>query len=434
MQDHSVSRRTFLKGSVAFAAIGGGVSGTAMAATAVKGPQAAWMKGFPPAPDARVRFSDGSFAKWPQVRWSINHLQELVPTASVWRGSGPARTFPRRAKDLDGLRVRVQDGRSLSFADVLEESFTDGLVVVHRGAIIFERYFAHTNEHSLHGTMSATKSFVGTLAEQLIHEGALDREALVPTVIPELADSAWANASVGQVLDMVVSMTFDEDYSNPDSEVYRYLRSAGMLPMSPGSSGPQSFYDYLPTVRPAAEHGRAFAYREPNINVLGWLVRRASGLGLADLLSTRIWQKLGAEHDAYFMQDSSGAETTMSISLRDFARFGEMIRNRGSVDGERIISPSVVSKLFAGGDRDKFALAGLPTMKSGSYRSQWWIRNVEGRNCPLARGAYGQFLMIDPASEIVIARFGSSKQSSSLLLDPIIFPTFDAITGALRES
>ena len=104
------------------------------------------------------------------------------------------------------------------------------------------------------------------------------------------------------------------------------------------------------------------------------------------------------------------------------------------LDGERIISPSIVAKIFAGGDRDKCALGGLRTMKSGSYRPQSLIRNVEGRNCPLARGAYRQFPMIDPASEIAIAQRGSSKQSSSLLLDPTVFPTFDVHVRALRES
>lgn len=226
--------------------------------------------------------------------------------------------------------------------------------------------------------MSATQSLVALLAEEMIREGKLDRDALVPTYLPELAETAWQDATIAHVMDMLVSMIFDENYLNPDFEVCRYLRSAGMLPPRPGTDDSTSFYDYLPEVAPDGTQGRIFAYREPNINVLGWLVRRASGQDLASLLSERVWQSIGAERNAYFMLDSSGAETTTAMKTRDFARFGELIRNRGRVGGRQVV--------------------------------------------------------VDPSAEIVIARTGSSKQSPSTLLDPVVFPTFDALIERVSRS
>jgi CubicO group peptidase (beta-lactamase class C family) len=430
-----ISRRAFLTGAVGLAALGAGsgqgtTEGTHPSVTDSTATDS-WMQGFPPDREKVVRFADGTFYEWPQLRWSVNHIQELVPTKAVWRGAGAHRPFVRSPVELDRLAIETLEGRSLSWDEALLETFTDGLVVVHRGELVFERYFAHCDAHARHATMSATKSLVGTLAQELVQSGVLARDEVVPTYIPELADSAWENATVGQVMDMLVSMRFDEDYLNPDSEVYRYLRSAGMLPPRPGAQDPTSFYDYLPTVRPDGRHGRVFAYREPNINVLGWLVRRASGVGLAELLSKRVWQHLGAEHDAYFMVDSTGAETTMSTTLRDFARFGELVRNQGRVRDLQVVSADVVKDIFGGGDRVKFAAAKLPTMKGWSYRSQWWIRHLEDRTCAVARGAHGQLLYVDPGSEIVIARFGSTKESPSYLLDPILIPTIDAIVRTL---
>jgi len=412
-------------------------------------PLAEFMTGFPPAADRRIRFDDGSFYAWPQMKWSFNHIEDLVPTRTVWRGDGASRPF-EAGDPLDTAQIRFDtaDGRTLGWDEAYDELHTDGLVVLHRGRLVHESYGGHGSADLPHVIMSCAKSFVGTIATWLVHEGSLDRDALVPTLIPELADSAWRDATVGQVLDMLVSMTFDGDYLDPGSEVYRYLRSAGMLPMAPDDPGPRSFYDYLPEVRPAGRHGEAFAYREPNINVLGWLVRRASGRGLADLVSERIWRHLGAERDAAFMLDPSGAETTMTMTVRDFARFGEMIRCGGRVGDVQVVPEAVADDPFLGGDPDLFTGAGPETMAGGSYRSQWWIRHIDapeqarqgsqgdshGSTRPMARGAHGQFLYVDRANQVVIARTGSSRLPPSTLLDPVVFPLFDAVIAELTSA
>jgi CubicO group peptidase (beta-lactamase class C family) len=145
-------------------------------------------------------------------------------------------------------------------------------------------------------------------------------------------------------------------------------------------------------------------------------------------LSERIWQHLGAEYDAYYMLDSIGFCTTMSCTLRDFARLGEFVRTGGEGN---ILGQDYINQLALGGDRKLFSKAGMKAMAGWSYKGLWWIRHTDRGTQVLARGAHGQILYIDPAAELVIARFGSTRLSPGYLQDPINIPLFDAITSHL---
>ena len=390
-----------------------------------------WMAGYPPAADKIVNFADGSYYSWPQMRWSFNHMEQLVPTKSVWRGPGASRELPDVPHRFDGLNIELADRTTLSWADMLSTTHTDALAVMHRGALVYEEYFGASGPHVRHALMSCNKSMVGIIAECLINQGVLDDTALVPTIVPELVDTAWGDATVRQVLDMVIAMQFHEDYLDPASDVWKFMGSTGMVPPTPDS--PPTIADYLPTVGKEGEHGEAFAYREPNIFVLGWIVRRVAQSDLASLASDLVWQHIGAEHDWLYMVDAGGAETTAIATLRDFVRFGELICNQGRVDDRQILPPAVVASIVVGGDQDVFARAGFETLPDWSYRSQWWIRHIDGRTCPTARGAHGQLLYVDPANDLVIARFGSSPDAPSSLSDHILLPTIDAICSELSQ-
>ena len=247
---------------------------------------------------------------------------------------------------------------------------------------------------------------------------------------PSCLTPLGATRPFAHVLDMLIGMEFAEDYLDPASVIWRFMRCTGMAPRQAGNE-PESIADFLPTIAKEGGHGEAFAYREPNIFVLGWIVRRVTGSDLATLVSERIWQHIGAEHDSYFMVDSTGAETTTAATLRDFVRFGQLICEGGVVDGKRVIPAEVIDDICAGGDPALFAKAGYETMPGWSYRSQWWIRHVDDRRCPEARGAHGQVLYVDPTNDLVIGRFGSAPKPPSYLLDHVLLPTFDAITSAL---
>jgi CubicO group peptidase (beta-lactamase class C family) len=385
-----------------------------------------FMRGFPPSADKLIRFADGSYRQFPQLRWTLSNMQQLVPTKPIWRGSGAAYDLLSSEGGIESLEIMLENGEQLGFGQVMARSLTDGFGVLHRGRLVHQSYYGATGPHTLHVIQSCAKSFAGLMAEMMIEEGALDGNAVVPFYLPELANTAWQDATLRQVLDMLIDMEFDEDYLNPQSEVYDFLAAGGMI-AQPADKPVIGVTDYLPRVKSAGPNGVSFAYREPNINVLTWIMIRVADEHLNDMLSRCIWQHIGAEHDAYYLVDPNGFCTTAGCTLRDYLRFGEAIRT--GLNGR--ISDRVRASIFGGGDRDKFAAFGHPAMNSWSFRSQFWVRHIDGRICPTARGAYGQFLYIDPVNELVIVRFASTRFPPGYLDDHLILPLIDTITEHL---
>ena len=110
------------------------------------------------------------------------------------------------------------------------------------------------------------------------------------------------------------------------------------------------------------------------------------------------------------------------------------MRTGGVNDGQRLIPASVIDKIFKGGNPELFAKAGLQTLPGWSYKSQWWMRHIDGRTCAVARGAHGQVLYIDPENDLVVARIGSSPKAPSTQIDHIFLPTLDEITKKIMGS
>ncbi|MDP2801997.1 MAG: serine hydrolase [Phreatobacter sp.] len=391
-----------------------------------------WMTGFPPPADKAITYADGSFRAFPQSRWSWSHVRQIVPTVNVWRGEGSASPLPRAETDLGPVAVTTMDGRTISFAAALAETYADGIVVLHRGKLVYERYFGALKPHIPHIGMSVTKSFTGTLAGILVADGLIDPAAPVTHYVPELAAGGFGDATVGEVMDMTTGLAYSEIYTDPSSDIFALRRANGMAPPLPGT--PQlPLLDYLTTIGKQGEHGRVFAYKTVNTDVLAWILRRASGQSLSELLSTRIWQPMGAEEDAYYHVDRLGIESGgggLNTTTRDLARFGEVMRNRGAFNGRQIFPEGVADAIARGGDPDKFAPAGYATLPGWSYRSQWWVsHNAHGAY--MARGVFGQALYIDPKAEMVIARYASHPVAGNVANDPVSLPAYMAVARHL---
>jgi len=394
-----------------------------------------WMAGFPPPADRVVRFDDGSYFRFPQWRWSVSNFRQLMPTVNVSRGvSGPSRLKRKLRGDIDAVTfVPLGGNQSMTWEQSLEKNYTDGIIVLHRGNVVYERYFGVLKPEGQHGAMSVTKTFVGTLAALLVAEGSLDPERKVADYVPELTESAFGSATVRQLMDMTTGIRFSEDYANPKAEVWAHAAAGNPLPKSAEYQGPRSYYEFLATVQPEGKHGDAFHYRTANTDALGWVVARVSGRNVAQLLSERIWSRLGAEQDAYMSVDSIGtpfAGGGLNTGLRDLARFGEMVRNNGRYNGQQILPAQVVADIRRGGSRELFAKAGYKQLPNWSYRNMWWVtHNAHGAF--MARGVHGQALYIDPAAEMVIARFASHPVAGNAIIDPTSLPAFEAVARHL---
>ena len=321
----------------------------------------------------------------------------------------------------------------MTWAQSLAANYTDGIVVLHKGRIVYERYFGVLTPERPHIAMSVTKSFFGTVGAMLVADGTLDENAKVTRYVPELQDSAFGDATVRQVLDMTTGLAYSENYADPKAEIWNHVRAGNVMPRPPGYQGPDTFYEFLKTVKKEGEHGQAFAYKTVNTDALGWVIRRATGKSVGENLRERIWSRLGAEQDAYLNIDGVGNEFAgggLNASLRDMARFGEMMRLDGRYNGQQIVPKSVVDDIRRGGRKEDFAKAGFALLPGWSYRDMWWVSHNE-HGAYSARGIHGQVIYIDPKAEMVIARFASYPLAANSNLDPTSLPAYDALAKHL---
>ncbi|GAC1544179.1 MAG: serine hydrolase [Ramlibacter sp.] len=396
-----------------------------------------WMEGTPPAPERRVQFGARPTLGFPQIRWSLCHTRELVATVNVWRGDrGPIPlTRALRTADIEALRFDDLQGRSRGWEESLHDTYTDGLLVLHRGRVVYERYLGILQPQLPHSMFSITKSYAATLAAMLVHEGVLDESRTIAHYLPEMRGTAYDDATLRQVMDMQIGVAYSEAYADPQADIWTYARAGGLLPRPAGYDGPGNFYEYLVTLRKQGEHGQAFAYKTVNTEVLCWVMKRVTGVPFAQMLGERLWAPLGCEQDAYITVDSVGVPMGgggMSATLRDLARFGEAMRCEGAAHGAQVVPAAVVADIRRGSDPAKFARAGYTLLPGYSYRNMWWVtHNAVGAF--EGRGIHGQRLHVAPAAEMVVARFGSHPVAASAANDPITLPMLLALGRMLQD-
>jgi hypothetical protein len=319
----------------------------------------------------------------------------------------------------------------MTWEESLHANYTDGILILHRGLVVYERYFGCLEADGKHAAMSMTKSVTGLLAEIMIAEGEMDENALVADIVPEIGDSAFATATVRQVMDMTTGVRYSEDYSNPHADIWLYSAAASPLPKPESTDGPDGYWEYLQQVKPEGAHGEAFHYKTINSDMLGWMISRVSGKAVTELASERLWRPMGAEQDAYMTVDGKGvpfAGGGLTAGLRDLGRLGLLMLNEGLVGNTRLFPAEVVRTIEAGGDPVKFS--GFPTIPGGSYTSQWWVfHNDHGAYA--ARGVHGQTIYVDPTAEMVLVRFASFPRAQNGLIDPTSLPAYQAVAEHL---
>ena len=389
-----------------------------------------WMRGFPPPPDKLVMQPSSDYFSFPKLRWTVCHVRELLPTKQVSRGLGAAVPLTYALDDgIDTIRFTPGGGAEpMTWKASLAANYTDGMLILHRGKVVYERYSGCLEEAGKHAAMSMTKSLTGLLAEILVAEGRMDAGAKVSSIVPELANSAFGSATVRQVMDMTTALDYSEDYADPKADVWIYSAAASPLPKPEGYTGPDGYFEYLKTVRQNGVHGEAFGYKTVNSDALGWIISRVTGRSLTALLSERIWRGMGAEQDAYITVDAKGtpfAGGGLSAGLRDLGRIGLLMLNGGEINGARLFPASVVEDIRAGGDKQAFA-RGYKGLKGGSYRSMWWVFHNE-HGAFAARGVHGQTIYVDPTADMVIVRFASYPAAGNAAIDPTSLPAYQAV-------
>lgn len=370
--------------------------------------QAEPMTGFPPAPELQV-----TIANWQEpeyLRWAFQHLRELLPSHRI-PAAAHSSSLLKHDAPLDDPVVLWPGGGEVTASEVFAATHTDGLLVLRDGRIVAEQYLGAMTRSSRHLLMSVSKSLVGCVAGNLVERGMLDPAAPVTDYVPEVADCGYRGATLRNVLDMRTGVAFSETYTEPDSEVRQMERSLGWAPLQPDD--PVGGYAYLRQIGTAAPHGGEFTYRSCDTDMLGWICERAAGTRMADLISTLIWQPIGAEYSAEVVCDPLGTavhDGGICATLRDLGRFGQAILDDGMAEGRQVIPTRWIAETFdpTPDVREAFAHTdNEPMLPGGWYRNQFWFYRRESGPVLLCLGIHGQLVFVDRSSRTVVVKLSS---------------------------
>ena len=368
----------------------------------------ALMSGFPSAD-----FDQVTLANWrnaPYSKWAFRHVREIVPSADISNAPGDVWTLVSAPRDFSAFRF-AHGGRQYGIDQFVDETDTDGLVILHRGKVILERYGNGMTSSMPHILMSVSKSLTGIVAGILIGQGRLDPERKVVSIIPELKSSVYSDATVRHVLDMRVGLDFDENYLATSGAIVEYRKSTNWNPLGPGES-PSDLRTFLAGLTERiGPDGGPFHYVSTNTDLLGWILERASGVRFADLLSSLLWVPMGAQCSAYITVDRLGAPRCaggICTTTMDLARVGQLIAQNGRHNDTPIIPASWIEDLLGGGDPLAWAAGDLIAYlgdRPMHYRSQWYVLQEPG--IAFGLGVYGQNLFVDKINQLVIAKMSS---------------------------
>lgn len=322
------------------------------------------------------------------------HMDSVFHTQQIARGSRVS-ILPRAEQPL-GFSYDF-DGATRPAEDVLERTFTNALLIMKDGRIVYERYRNLSGPQSRFLAMSMSKSVTAILIGIAVDQGAIrSLDDLVTDYVPELKGSAYDTVTVRDLIDMKTGV----DRSDGDQ-------------LKPGGDGARRREEILVrNARPAvdeafmigrkAERGQKFDYSTLNTTILGWVLERATGTPITQFTSKMLWQKLGAEQPAFWMVDGPGPNARpltgvgFNATLRDYGRIGQMMLNGGTFNGRRIVSAKWVQE-----STGEPHVAIGPNAQTG-YQHSWWT--TPGGAAYQANGVAGQYIFVDPATRTVIVK------------------------------
>ena len=283
-----------------------------------------------------------------------------------------------------------------------------GLIIIQDNKIRFEKYGLSYDADGRWTSFSVAKSLTSTLVGAAIRDGYIKSlEDKVAAYIPDLKGSVYDDVTVRQLLTMTSGVKWNEDYTDPKSDVALFA----IHKAEPGVDVTVSYMRKLPREAPA---GTKWVYKTGETNLIGVLVSSATKKTLSAYLSEKIWAPYGMAQDAVWITGSTGHEISgccVSASLQDYARFGQFILGGAIVGGKSLVSDDWLALATT-------KQAGIAQPGRG-YGYQWWT-NDDGSFA--AQGIFGQGIFIDPKRRLVIATNGNWKTA-----------TDEAGVGAERE-
>lgn len=335
--------------------------------------------------------------RWEMLESKVSSLMfrsmdRIFETRTVAR-SGPVWNLPRRDQPLD-FTYQWQ-GETRKAEDVLERTYTNALLVIKNGRIVNEIYRNSSDDDSRFIGWSMTKSITSVLIGCALADQLIDSLATpISDYLPELKGGGYDGVSIRQVMQMRSGVDYPEryDFANPGTAASNHINAL--------VRNTARFADVARTLPRIRQPGELFQYKTIDTAVLGWLVERVSRGSVAAYTAQCLWEPLGAESDGYYIMDGppgvgrefSGAG--FNATLRDFARFGQMMLDGGIADGRRIVSEEWV--------RESTQPSGQAAGQPGGYGLQWWMMGAGGAYAAI--GLQGQYIYVDPATRTIVVK------------------------------
>ncbi len=377
----------------------------------------------------------------PDMAWNFKNLHQLFPTVNVYR-SGPVRALRTRPMpEIDDFPVSTPQGE-MRFADFIESGLSTcmGVIVLHRGEIVFERY-PRMREYEMPVYWSVAKVFVGTLLRLLEERGEVDVAQSIDHYLPELSASSLAGTPVRHLLDMASGLDCADDYEDRTSCYYRYSMAIGDGHRS--ADAPDDPYEFVANLQATrhAPSGQVFSYSGMNTFVLAWLVEELSGMPFQDAFSREIWYHIGAEADASYIAPRYGIALTHGgflARLRDVARFGLLFTpSYAVVSDRRIVSAAHLELLRHGGDPALMSNAGIPGLETTGIRHNVYQWDAIFANDTFLKGGWaGQGLIVNPSWDVVAVHTGYFKDDahSEVALQPVLLEVLNGVFGGISRN
>jgi len=334
--------------------------------------------------------SRDKFLFWTPAEQAVGYrsIEKIFPVHVVKRGTTVS-PLPQDAKPFDVSYTF--DGKTYDTAAFMKGNFSSGLIVVKDGHVLLERYGLGRTEKDRWTSFSVGKSVTSTLVGAAIKDGYIKGlKSPVTEYLPELKGTAYDGVTIADLITMRSGVKWDEDYSNPKSDVAQF----GLLPAR--KDGMDPVVAYMAKLPRAHKPGTTFHYDTGETELVGILVSRAVKKPLAQYLSEKIWSKIGTEEDAVWMLDGAGYEhggCCLSITLRDYARFGLFFMHGGRAGNEQILPQGWVK------DASRSHTPVDPKLPDEGYGYFWWIH---GHGTYSAEGIFGQQIFLDPKHDLVI--------------------------------
>ena len=350
-----------------------------------------------------------------EQKWGYKHMEDLNP-AHVIKAGPYVRQLPLAPVQIDP--TWSHDGKTWDTTSYMAAMRTSGVLVLKDGRIVLERYGLDRKPNERWTSFSVAKSVTATLVGAAIKDGYIKSlDDPVTRYIPKLTGPGYDGVTVRQLITMTSGVKWNEDYTDPNSDVAK----VGFSTDEPGLNPVVSYMRKLP--REAAP-GTKFVYKTGETDLAGILVSSATGKSLAAYLSEKLWVPYGMEQDAIWMDDIAGHERggcCISMTLRDYARIGQFMLEGGKAGGKDVLPDGWVADATA--RHVSFPPGGGVETGYGYF---WWL--VPGGYA--AEGIFGQQVFIYPKEKVVIAINSAWPYASNDKL----WVAQQAFADALREA